>query len=148
MRVKPSKLASALGITTDALRKQRIRGTSKYEYEIIEGRVFYNTDTLPPSVREMSEFSTTKKTRTPHEQNKSPRYWNSIGKRNEQRIRDAKKRKEEKESRSMRRDQSYRNQEPKKNYGGWVNAYTSSNYWKSISDYERSKKKKTFEPIY
>ena len=40
------------------------------------------------------------------------------------------------------------NQEPKKNYGGWVNAYTSSNYWKSISDYERSKKKKTFEPIY
>lgn len=44
----------------------------------------------------MSEFSTTKKTRTPHEQNKSPRYWNSIGKRNEQRIRDAKKEKKKK----------------------------------------------------
>ena len=148
MRVKPSKLASALGITTDALRKQRIRGTSKYEYEIIEGRVFYNTDTLPPSVREMSELTTTKKTRTPHEQNKSPRYWNSIGKRNEQRIRDAKKRKEEKEQRAMKRDQSYRHLEPKKNYGGWVNAHTSYNYWKSISDYERSKKKKTFETFY
>ena len=37
--------------------------------------------------------------------------------------------------------------EPKKNYGGWVNAHTSYNYWKSISDYERSKKKKTFEPF-
>lgn len=49
----------------------------------------------------------------------------------------------------MKRDQSYRHQEPKKNYGGWVNAHTSYNYWKSISDYERSKKeKKTFEPFY
>jgi hypothetical protein len=92
MKIKPSILAKALHISTDGLRKQRIRGNSPYEYEIIEGRVFYNTHTLPPSVREWCENFTSKKTRTPHKQNKSPRYWNSIGKRNEIRIRNKQKR--------------------------------------------------------
>jgi hypothetical protein len=72
MKIKPSILAKALHISTDGLRKQRIRGNSPYEYEIIEGRVFYNTHTLPPSVREWCENFTSKKTRTPHKQNNCP----------------------------------------------------------------------------
>ena len=50
-RIKPGQLANALGITTDALRKQRMRDTSPYEYEVIEGRVLYDLDTLPQGVR-------------------------------------------------------------------------------------------------
>ncbi len=46
MKVRPSILAKALGISTDALSKQRKRGTSPYEYEVIEGRVFYESDPL------------------------------------------------------------------------------------------------------
>ena len=52
MKVRPSILAKALGISTDALSKQRKRDTSPYEYEVIEGRVFYDTDSMAPSVRE------------------------------------------------------------------------------------------------
>ena len=151
MRVKPSQLASALGITTDALRKQRIRGTSKYEYEIIEGRVFYNTDTLPPNVRDLCVNFTSKKTRTPHKQNKSPRYWNSIGRRNEIKIRNKQKRLEEEERRAEVRAPVSSNQEPRNNinkYVSWVNPHTTGNYWNSIEDYENSKKKKVFKPIY
>ncbi len=51
-RIKPGQLANALGITTDALRKQRMRDTSPYEYEVIEGRVLYDLDTLPQGVRD------------------------------------------------------------------------------------------------
>ena len=58
---KPGELAKVLGITTDALRKQRMRDTSPYEYEVIEGRVLYLTNTLPPSVRDNIEKNTTKK---------------------------------------------------------------------------------------
>ena len=36
---KPRQLADAISVTTDALRKQRERGTSPYEYEVIEDRV-------------------------------------------------------------------------------------------------------------
>ena len=55
--VKPRQLADAISVTTDALRKQRERGTSPYEYEVIEGRVLYDFITLPPSVRENFELT-------------------------------------------------------------------------------------------
>ena len=151
MKIKPSILAKALHISTDGLRKQRIRGNSPYEYEIIEGRVFYNTHTLPPSVREWCENFTSKKTRTPHKQNKSPRYWNSIGKRNEIRIRNKQKRLKEEERRAELRGPFTSNNEPRNNinkYVSWVNPHTTGNYWNSIEDYEKSKKKKTFDPFY
>ena len=151
MKIKPSILAKALHISTDGLRKQRIRGNSPYEYEIIEGRVFYNTHTLPPSVREWCENFTSKKTRTPHKQNKSPRYWNSIGKRNEIRIRNKQKRLKEEERRAESRGPVSDTQEPRNSinkYVSWVNPHTTGNYWNSIEDYENSKKKKTFDPIY
>ena len=63
---KPGPLAKVLGITTDALRKQRERGSSPYEYEVIEGRVMDHADLLPPSVRENIEKITAKKTRQSH----------------------------------------------------------------------------------
>ena len=34
------------------------------------------------------------------------------------------------------------------NYVKWVDARTPGNYWKSYSDYEKSKKKKSPEPYY
>ena len=89
-RIKPGQLANALGITTDALRKQRMRDTSPYEYEVIEGRVLYDLDTLPQGVRDNIVKSTTKKTRESHYNIKSPRYWNSIGKVNDKKIRNRK----------------------------------------------------------
>lgn len=78
MKIKTAQLSRALGISTDALRKQRIRDKSPYEYEVIEGRVFYNYDTLPQSVRDNIDKFTTKKTKQNHYDIKSPRYWNSI----------------------------------------------------------------------
>ena len=83
---KPRQLADAISVTTDVLRKQRERGTSPYEYEVIEGRALYDFITLPPSVPENIEKNTTKRTREKHYDIKDLRYWNSIGKRNEQRI--------------------------------------------------------------
>ncbi len=56
---KPRQLADAISVTTDALRKQRERGTSPYEYEVIEGRVLYHFITLPPSVRNNIERQNT-----------------------------------------------------------------------------------------
>ena len=74
MKVRPSILAKALGISTDALSKQRKRDTSPYEYEVIEGRVFYESDTFPPSVRDNIEKLTTKPTKQNPYDIKSPRY--------------------------------------------------------------------------
>ena len=89
--VKPNQLSKVLGITTDALRKQRIRGSNLYEYEVFGKRVMYNVSSLPPSVREKIEENTTKKTRRKHEDlTKDHRYMHSLGKINEQRIKRAK----------------------------------------------------------
>ena len=152
MKVRPGQLARALGITTDALAKQRKRDTSPYEYEVIEGRVFYDMTTLPPSVRENIEKLTTTKTKQSHYDIKDPRYWNSIGKRNEQRIRNKKQRIEavvqERLAEERRRRSSAQEPRQKKGYASWVNPYTHGNYWKSIEDYENSKKKKTVKPFY
>ena len=73
-RIKPTVLANVLGISTDALRKQRIRDTSPYEYEVIEGRVFYDLDSLPPSVRDNIEKNTTKNILIPTSKMKSKRF--------------------------------------------------------------------------
>jgi len=152
MKVRPGQLARALGITTDALAKQRKRDTSPYEYEVIEGRVFYDMTTLPPSVRENIEKLTTKPTKQNHYDIKSPRYWNSIGKRNEQRIRNKKKRIEAEVQERLAVERAARNRvhEPpiKKQYAYWTNPFESGNYWSSINDYENSKKKKTVKGYY
>ena len=147
--VKPNQLSNVIGITTDALRKQRIRGTSPYEYEVIGGRVLYDFDTLPPSVRKNIEENTTKKTRRKHADIKDFRYWNSIGKRNEQRIKLAKK-KREPEPLAKFQESTTPRREPRniKHYASWVNPHTSGNYWNSIEDYENSKRKKKVESIY
>ena len=81
--IRPKDLAYYLGMTTNALKKQRQRGTGKYEYEVVGGKVFYIRESLPPSVRDnLGPGDTVPGT---HETNKSPRYWNSIGRVNEQR---------------------------------------------------------------
>ena len=106
--VKPNIVAEALGITTDALRKRRSRGTTKSsklssssnmevlstsnlvpsENEPIDyivtgtGRVMYETTLLDPSVRSNVEKITTKRTKLAHEERmrKDFRYANSLGK--------------------------------------------------------------------
>ena len=114
--------------------------------------MFYDMTTLPASVRENIEKLTTTKTKQSHYDIKDPRYWNSIGKRNEQRIRNKKQRIEAvvQERLAEERRRRYSAQEPrqKKVYASWVNPYTHGNYWKSIEDYENSKKKKKVKPFY
>ena len=73
--VKPNILAEALGLTTDALRKRRSRvtkssklNTNAYDYTVTgSGRVMYQLDSLPPSVRATVEKITTKRTKQKHE---------------------------------------------------------------------------------
>ena len=88
--VKPNILAEALGITTDALRKRRHRvtkssnlNTDAFDYTVTgSGRVMYQLDSLPQSVRGTIEKITTKKTKQKHEDLmlKDFRYANSLGK--------------------------------------------------------------------
>ena len=119
--VKPNIVAEALGITTDALRKRRSRGTTKSsklssslslktegsetstlvpnENEPIDyivtgtGRVMYETTLLDPSVRSNVEKITTKRTKLAHEERmkKDFRYANSLGKVNERKKRSLQK---------------------------------------------------------
>ena len=112
--VKPNIVAEALGITVDALRKRRSRGTTKSsnlkstlrshsassytdntESEPIDyivtgkGRVMYDTTLLDPSVRDNVEKITTKRTKLSHEERmkKDFRYANTLGKVNERKKR-------------------------------------------------------------
>ena len=152
--VKPNQLGKALGITTDALRKQRIRGSNLYDYEVFGKRVMYNVSSLPPSVREKIEENTTKKTRRKHEDlTKDHRYMHSLGKINEQRIKRAKKNSElprKLEPLSVVQEQRSPIREPRssKVYAYWTNPHETGNYWKSFEDYENSKKKKKVQSIY
>ena len=144
--VKPNQLSKVLGITTDALRKQRIRGSNLYEYEVFGKRVMYNVSSLPPSVREKIEENTTKKTRRKHEDlTKDHRYMHSLGKINEQRIKRAKKPEPIAEIQEYRRPI---NEPRSKVYAYWTNPHETGNYWKSFEDYENSKKKKKVKSIY
>ena len=153
--VKPRQLADAISITTDALRKQRERGTSPYEYEVIEGRVLYNFITLPPCVRYNIEKNTTKRTKEKHYDIKDPRYWNSIGKKNEQRIQQKNRRIEAKVQERLAEERAAHprhtpSQGPRSTrvYAYWSDPRTTANYWNSIEDYERSKVEKKSEPYY
>ena len=150
--VKPRQLADAISVTTDALRKQRERGKSPYEYEVIEGRVLYHFITLPPSVRNNIEKNTTKRTKESHYDIKDPRYWNSIGKKNEQRIQQKNRRIEAKVQERLAEERAkqtpIREPRPKRVYAYWSDPRTTGNYWNSIEDYERSKADKKPEPFY
>ena len=144
--VKPSQLSKVIGITPDGLRKQRIRGSNTYDYEVIGGKVLYNASSLPPSVREKIEENTTKKTRRKHADIKDFRYWNSIGKRNEQRIKLAKK-KREPEPRAVFQEQPSPNRAPRiiKHYGHIFDPRYSIPNWQPL---DKLNKKKEIKSIY
>ena len=146
--VKPRQLADAISVTTDALRKQRERGTSPYEYEVIEGRVLYDFITLPPSVRENIEKNTTKRTREKHYDIKDPRYWNSIGKKNEQRIQQKNRRIEAKVQERLAEERAKQtpSREPRtrKHYGYFFNPQRAIPNWQPLDKEE----KKSFKPYY
>ena len=162
--VQPNIIAEALGITSNALRKRRVSGknTDNFDYIVTEsGRALYKYDSLPQSVRVNVDKITTKRKRQDHENRMKNdfRYANSIGKYNARRkalIQKEidKKAKElfekEKIARLKLQEQRSRDREPRSenNYVFWTDARTSGNYWKSYADYEKSKKKKSFEPYY
>ena len=187
--VKPNIVAEALGITTDALRKRRSRGTTKSsklssslslntegsqtstlvpsENEPIDyivtgtGRVMYETTLLDPSVRSNVEKITTKRTKLAHEERmrKDFRYANSLGKVNERKKRIHQQEVDRRAKEVLEREKiaqlklqeqrsGVRGPRSEKQYAKWVNPYDRGNYWKSIEDYENSKKKKTFEGYY
>ena len=129
---KPGELARVLGLTTDALRKQRIRGSSPYEYEVIEGRVLYLTASLPPSVSDNIVKTTTKV--------------------NDRKIRNRARSIEAEVKDRLAIEQEKRltkhEHKSKKVYAYFCDPFTSTNYWNSIKDYERSKQKKKVVPFY
>ncbi len=49
--IRPNQLAKMLGVTASALKMRRLRGTDPYTYEIINGKVYYEWESLPESVR-------------------------------------------------------------------------------------------------
>ena len=146
--VKPRQLADAISVTTDALRKQRERGTSPYEYEVIEGRVLYDFITLPPGVRENIEKNTTKRTKEKHYDIKDPRYWNSIGKKNEQRIQQKNRRIEAKVQERLAEERAKqspaREARTRKQYGYFFNPQRAIPNWQPLDKEE----KKSFKPYY
>jgi hypothetical protein len=94
-------------------------------------------------------------TKTKHEAlTKDHRYMHSIGKINQKRIDDKVKRLREQKQREEERRIHYsrtKHQEPirkEREYVKWVHPNSLGNYWNSIEDYEKSKKKKSTEPFY
>ena len=160
--IKPGVLAKALNVTTNALRKRRMRDSDPYDYLIDSstGRSNYILEELPQSVRTNVEKITKRGTNRSHEQamKEDMRYANSIGKRNARRIKihedevaEKAKLQREKEERAalmmkVRRDP----RKTEKDYVKWTSGYTIGNYWNSIEDYERDKikKKKKFTGYY
>jgi hypothetical protein len=75
----------------------------------------------------------------------------SIGKINQKRIDDKIKKLKEKERQLQARVPRARHNEPirkERDYVYWTNPNIIGNYFNSIEEYEKSKKKKKFEPIY
>ena len=160
--IKPGVLAKALNVTTNALRKRRMRDSDPYDYLIDSstGRSNYILEELPENVRTNVEKITKRGTNRSHEQamKEDMRYANSIGKRNARRIKihedevaEKAKLQREKEERAalmmkVRRDP----RKTEKDYVKWTSGYTIGNYWNSIEDYERDKikKKKKFTGYY
>ena len=94
-------------------------------------------------------------TKTKHEAlSKDHRYMHSIGKINQKRIYDKVKRLREQKQREEERRIHYsrpKHQAPirkEREYVKWVHPNSLGNYWNSIEDYEKSKKKKSTEPFY
>lgn len=158
--IKPGILAKALNITSNALRKRRARDSDPYNYVIDSGtgRANYILEELPVSVRTNVERITKRGTSRSHEQAmiEDMRYANSIGKRNARRIAihedevlaKAKLLKEREERAALKLRARKDPRRTENNYVYWTNASTIGNYWNSIEDYERSKKKKKFTGYY
>ena len=83
---------------------------------------------------------------------KDHRYMHSIGKINQKRIDDKIKKEKEKEQRQLQARVLRRGlSDPirkERDYCYWTNPNIIGNYYNSIEEYEKSKKKKKFEPFY
>ena len=175
--VKPHQVAKALGITTSGLRMRRFRGSETIDYIVNDrGRVMYKAESLEqhlnsfsipprvgksnPSVTSSDAFGSFEDQEQPNKNNtktkhaaltKDHRYMHSIGKINQKRIDDKIKKLKEKERQLQARVPHARHNEPirkERDYVYWTNPNIIGNYFNSIEEYEKSKKKKKFEPIY
>ena len=175
--LKPHVVAKKLGITTSALRMRRLRGSEDIDYIVNgKGRVMYLADSLEkhidtfftpqkvgksnPSVTRSDAFGRFEDQEQPNKNNtktkhaaltKDHRYMHSIGKINQKRIDDKIKKLKEKERQLQARVPRARHNEPirkERDYVYWTNPNIIGNYFNSIEEYEKSKKKKKFEPIY
>ncbi len=160
--IKPGVLAKALNVTTNALRKRRIRDSDPYDFVIDSstGRANYILEELPESVRTNVEKITKRGTNRSHEQamKEDWKYANTLGKANARRIKihedevaeKAKLQKEKEERHALMQKARRDPRRVEKDYCYWTNAHEVSNYWDSIEDYERykNKKKKKFTGYY
>lgn len=157
--IKPGVVAKALNITTSALRKRRARQDDHFNYLVdsVTGRANYILEELPPDVRS-NVIKFTKSGNRSHEEamKQDRRYALSIGKANARRIRihedevlaKAKLLKEREERAALKLRARKDPRLTENDYVYWTNANTIGNYWNSIEDYERSKKKKKFTGYY
>ena len=176
--LKPHVVAKKLGITTSALRMRRLRGSEDIDYIVNgKGRVMYLADSLEkhidtfftpqkvgksnPSVTSSDAFGSFEDQEKPNNNNtktkhaaliKDHRYMHSIGKINQKRIDDKIKKEKEKEQRQLQARVPRRGlSDPirkERDYCYWTNPNIIGNYYNSIEEYEKSKKKKKFEPFY
>ena len=160
--IKPGVLAKALNVTTNALRKRRMRDSDPYDYLIDSstGRSNYILEELPESVRTNVEKITKRGTNRSHEQamKEDWKYANTLGKVNARRIKihedevaEKAKLQREKEERAALMMKARRDpRKTEKDYVKWTSGYTIGNYWNSIEDYEcdKIKKKKKFTGYY
>ena len=175
--LKPHAVAKKLGITTSALRMRRLRGTEDIDYIVNgKGRVMYLAESLEkhidtfssplrvgksnPSVTRSDAFGSfddqekqnNNNTKTKHAAlTKDHRYMHSIGKINQKRIDVKIKKLKEKERQLQARVPRRGLSDPirkERDYCYWTNPNIIGNYYNSIEEYEKSKKKKKFEPFY
>ena len=160
--IKPGVLAKVLNVTTNALRKRRMRDSDPYDYLIDSstGRANYILEELPESVRTNVEKITKRRTNRSHEQamKEDWKYANTLGKANARRIKihedevaeKAKLQREKEERAALMRKVRRDPKKTEKDYVKWTSGYTIGNYWNSIEDYERDKikKKKKFTGYY
>ena len=138
--VKPNIVAQALGITTNALRKRRIRGTKSsnsdpvdaFRYNVSStGFVSYYFEDLPPSVRENVKRITTERTKRDHDwlMKNDFKYSRTIGRNNDRKKRikqeeidrRAKKLLEEQKIAHMKRRENIEPTRTERNYVYWCN---------------------------
>ena len=144
------------------------RGRVMYKAESLEQHL--NSFSIPPRVGksnpsvtssdafgsfEDQEKQNNNNTKTKHAALiKDHRYMHSIGKINQKRIDDKiKKLREQKQREEERRIHYSRTKSldpirKERDYVKWVHPNSLGNYWNSIEDYDKSKKKKAIEPFY